>query len=162
MFKCNNWHKDYIPFIFIFPLVILLCIGGFYCILDSQVNRHEVPCELMDMFAFECDYDSMAGNYHSVTSMVLQVNKTNYTTITVDRCRSCFKCEHLYSLGHVYNCAKFKDTYKIYDWAHTTDYSMLFIGITLIIIAFIVTVASIASFIKMRSYIIKHVDYIEI
>lgn len=160
MYKCNNWHKDYIPFIFIFPLVVLFFIGGFYCIFDSQVNRHEVPCELIDMFAFECDYDSMAGNYRSVTSMILQVNKTNYTTTTVDRCRSCFVCEHLYVVGNMYNCAKFKDTYKLYDWAHTTDYSMLFIGTTLIIIAIIVAAVSVVTFIRTRSQIIKYGDYV--
>ena len=162
MCYCNN-RQEYILHALIMIILMTVCgFLGIYLISDSQVQRREIPCELMNIIAFECDYDATKNTYHAVTFMSLLINNTNYTIMMVDDCNSCRACKNLYNVSHVYNCAIVNGMYKIYDSHHTTKYGSLVFGIILSILATIFAITLIVIFVKSRWYIIKHIQYAEI
>ena len=146
-------HESQLCFL-AFTMIVLTTFsaaGGFTFISDSNVKRHEVPCKLLEILAFSCDFSSSINQYHSATSMILQLNNNNVTITMADNCISCFDCKNLYNLGTTFNCALTNNKYTIFDSNHTTNYALVILGVVFLLFstafftAFIITIINLNS-----------------
>ena len=142
-------------------LIIISASAGFNFISESNIQRHEVPCKLLDVIVFTCDYASSINKYHSVTSMVLLISNTNVTITMADNCISCFDCKNLYTIGTTYNCALTDNKYTIYDCNHTSDYGLVIIGILFLLFSTFFVIILTVALISLRSRLNKHLDQID-
>lgn len=130
--------------------IILSAFAGFNLISASNVQRHEIPCKLLNISAFSCDYNPSMNQYHSATSMVLQIKKTNVSITMADNCMSCFDCKKLYTSGTTYNCALTDGKYTIYDCNHTTNYALVILGVIFLIFSTSFVIILICALISLR------------
>lgn len=147
----------------IFPIILMIGCGilGIVAINDSKNSYPLVSCEIADIVAFDCDYDSWENKYHTATAMILLINNTNYTTIMFNNCNSCFTCKNIYNVTNIYNCTLADGIYKIYDYNHIKyehKRSVIF-GAIFLTISGITAVILVGIVLSSCRHIIKHLPY---
>ena len=164
MCKYNNYLHYFVYAIFPLLLMIGCAIGGIMAINDSKVLYPIIRCEIVDIIAFDCDYDSRQYKYHTATAMLLQINNTNYTTIMFNNCMSCFTCKNLYSISDVYNCTPTDGVYTIYNHNLTEfeQHRSLVFGTTLMIISAVFAVTLMVILVVPCIHAVKHFSYTEL
>jgi hypothetical protein len=140
--------------VMIMLIAVLLGFGSFF-IYESQIDYHSQSCVVTDLIDFQCGYTFLTLyrglNFHAKTTMLLLTN-IGQINVTMDNyCFICASCKNTYKVGNTYDCTLIDKQYKItqyYSGIHV--YSILAIGIVMIIMGLVMGIVAIIGVIRSR------------